>query len=482
MPTVPVSRRSPCTNFARRVWLITTALLCSDCSGPNGGPPQSCRDCLLVFPTFQFGQDQPAFRARDENGVEFSVYADQTNGAIRITQIDTVLTNPDTTTLTVRTPVDADGLPTRMESADDTTATLAIDKVSGRLVAGVVDKFGQRFNKEVSLPSATIPGMKGRTSLQTGQTEERRLCNLAANYSEVLRLVFNCDDGSDSPFCTGALADTAVASESFCRLVQQIVAQLDSSAEAGPALPFGVGFVVVPRALTCGLFAELGAAAFSGAEPYRYAWTIASGPAMPTIEDADQQFARLTFDMSGEYILRVTATDAGGQTASDELPFNVITARSPECPILTIESTGCGRTDPPAGQYELTPGAVQQLSAIPDAGCHFVGWLGDQVSGFTLNQQITVDGPHTVRAVFEPIPAGQFALELVVDPIGAGGFTLDPPGRLYDPGTQVRITAEPNSGFTFEVFADDLGGPENPQTLSMDRNRRVTAIFAGVSP
>jgi hypothetical protein len=54
---------------------------------------------------------------------------------------------------------------------------------------------------------------------------------------------------------------------------------------------------------------------------------------------------------------------------------------------------------------------------------------------------------------------------------------LDPPGGVYDAGTVVTLTAEPDSDYLFTGWSGALGGDDNPATIVMDDDRDVTATF-----
>ena len=70
---------------------------------------------------------------------------------------------------------------------------------------------------------------------------------------------------------------------------------------------------------------------------------------------------------------------------------------------------------------------------------------------------------------------------LTVTTQGSGTVTLDPPGDTYDAGTQVQLTAEPESSEAFSGWSGDLSGAANPATLTMDADKRVTAKFTANS-
>lgn len=71
----------------------------------------------------------------------------------------------------------------------------------------------------------------------------------------------------------------------------------------------------------------------------------------------------------------------------------------------------------------------------------------------------------------------QYSLSTFVNPAGAGTITLSPSGGVYNSGTQVKVQANANSGYTFSNFTGNLSGSTNPQNLVMNSNMSVTANF-----
>lgn len=70
------------------------------------------------------------------------------------------------------------------------------------------------------------------------------------------------------------------------------------------------------------------------------------------------------------------------------------------------------------------------------------------------------------------------AVNLSVVTSGPGGVTLDPPGGSYVTGQNVTVTAVPEPGAAFTGFGDDLTGIANPQSLTVDADKTVSAHFA----
>jgi len=64
---------------------------------------------------------------------------------------------------------------------------------------------------------------------------------------------------------------------------------------------------------------------------------------------------------------------------------------------------------------------------------------------------------------------------------GAGGTTNPSPGSYaHDTGTQITVTATPNSGYQFSGWSGDASGITNPITITMDEDKSITANFTQI--
>jgi hypothetical protein len=72
----------------------------------------------------------------------------------------------------------------------------------------------------------------------------------------------------------------------------------------------------------------------------------------------------------------------------------------------------------------------------------------------------------------------QFSLSAGVSPPGAGFISLDPPGGTYDLGTFVSLTAVAAPSYRFDHWEGVLIGSRNPEQITMNENKFVTAVFA----
>jgi len=60
----------------------------------------------------------------------------------------------------------------------------------------------------------------------------------------------------------------------------------------------------------------------------------------------------------------------------------------------------------------------------------------------------------------------------------AGGTTDPSPGNYtYNEGTEVKVTATPNTGYIFVAWSGDVTSSVNPVTITMDSNKSITANF-----
>ena len=144
--------------------------------------------------------------------------------------------------------------------------------------------------------------------------------------------------------------------------------------------------------------------------------------------------------------------------------------------VLAVSTQGDGSVelDPSDGLYE--PGIWVTLTAIPDDQWTFKEWAGD-LTGTNITDSIYMDTDKTVIARFNPPVLYKIAPWIV----GNGLIEYDPPGNSYAPGTVVWVTAIPDSGWVFDSWGGVLSGNENPDSLIMDADKGVMAIFRNIT-
>ena len=149
-------------------------------------------------------------------------------------------------------------------------------------------------------------------------------------------------------------------------------------------------------------------------------------------------------------------------------------------PVFTLTATADpagGGTVTGGGAYD--PGTDVTVTANPNAGYRFDRWSGDCTGSGVCS--VNMSAARSVTAHF----IARYTLTTSVDPAGGGTISA---GGVYDDGTDVTVTASPNSGYRFVRWAGDCTGT-GACTVTMSANRAVTAVFVrryalatGVSP
>lgn len=102
------------------------------------------------------------------------------------------------------------------------------------------------------------------------------------------------------------------------------------------------------------------------------------------------------------------------------------------------------------------------------------------VSGAAVSMQVFI--PLVLRSESPPC----YTLATTINPSGAGTVSASPGpncnnGTQYSSGTVVQLTANANPGYSFANWSGDAGGSVNPTSVTMDRNKAVTANFTAVA-
>ncbi len=157
-------------------------------------------------------------------------------------------------------------------------------------------------------------------------------------------------------------------------------------------------------------------------------WEMVSRPSSSTasLAPVDQRSTTFTPDRRGEYVLRFTATDAAGESASCEV--TVIAEPTPPdaiCP-ATVDTR-------PLSTVTI------EGSGVDDGTIVAAGWsLRSEPVGAASSPPSPADSP---RATFRPLLAGEYTLEL---------FVRDDDGNVATCTTLVRAIA--TEGLRIEVF------------------------------
>jgi uncharacterized repeat protein (TIGR02543 family) len=140
--------------------------------------------------------------------------------------------------------------------------------------------------------------------------------------------------------------------------------------------------------------------------------------------------------------------------------------------LSVIANNGTVSMDPTGGTY--IPDAIVTLTATPKTGYVFNGWSSD-LTGSANPATITMDRNKSVTANFKAV---NYTLATSAT---NGTVSLSPVGGSYIAGTQVTLTAKPNSGYVFVDWSGDLSGTENPVKITVDANKNITANFKRIT-
>jgi len=145
---------------------------------------------------------------------------------------------------------------------------------------------------------------------------------------------------------------------------------------------------------------------------------------------------------------------------------------------LVVDSIGLGSVvaNPEVGDdgtYDL--GATVELTAIPATDWEFVEWLGDIAS---TDNPVTfaVDSNMTVTASYQSTFT-QFALTTLINGNGNVEFNPMPVIDTYDTNTVVHLLAVPAVGWSFERWIADLESTNAADSITMDSDKEIAAIF-----
>jgi len=177
------------------------------------------------------------------------------------------------------------------------------------------------------------------------------------------------------------------------------------------------------------------------------------------------------------------------------------TAASGTISVTNVDGTGISLNDfvviQPPSITSFTPSSGPEGSEVVIAGTGFAGTtvvaFNDLPAAFTVESNTQIRANVPAGATTGPIqitnPAGSDSsavdfivtepvqYNLSVTSVGPGSIIVDPPGSVFNEGTVVTLTANPQAGYMFNGWSGDLSGATNPTLLVMDGDKMVTATF-----
>jgi hypothetical protein len=125
----------------------------------------------------------------------------------------------------------------------------------------------------------------------------------------------------------------------------------------------------------------------------------------------------------------------------------------------------------PGADSRFTKNSLATFFAAPAPGYRFDSWSGD-VSDQEPSVSLMMDRNKSIAALFIRI----FHLDASA---GEGG-TVSPTTGVYDTGTEIKLTATPDSGYRFEKWTGDAAGTSRSILVSFDADKVIIAEFIRV--
>ena len=204
--------------------------------------------------------------------------------------------------------------------------------------------------------------------------------------------------------------------------------------------------------------------------PKTFSWTSGSSHTLslssPQSGVSGTRYTYSSWSDSGAQSHSITVpSTATTYTANFTTQYSLTTAVSP---------SGSGTiTANPSGTW-YNSGTSVQLAANAGTGYSFSSWTGG-VTGSSNPTSITMNSAKSATANFTS--QTQYTLTIGVSPSGSGSVSLNPNTSTYSSGEQVTLTATANSGYAFSSWSGDVTGTTNPTSVTVDRNKTVTANF-----
>jgi uncharacterized repeat protein (TIGR02543 family) len=201
-----------------------------------------------------------------------------------------------------------------------------------------------------------------------------------------------------------------------------------------------------------------------GKSPDQATYTWGTNVTLTANADIGWTFASWSGDASGT-VSPTTVNMTGNKAVTATFTQNVYTLTVTVSPVgsgsVTLNNTG------PDYHY----GDHVQLNADPNTGWTFDHWSGD-LTGPSNPATLTITGNMAVTATFV-----QINYTLTVSVVGSGTVPLNNTGPYYHYGDAVKLTATPDTDWSFQYWSGDLSGSTSPATIIMTANFSVTAHF-----
>jgi len=162
------------------------------------------------------------------------------------------------------------------------------------------------------------------------------------------------------------------------------------------------------------------------------------------------------------------------------LLFFLSSCGSESTPVYSLTTTptpdDAGSVSPSSGEYD--EGESVEISAIPNEDWIFDGWQGD-ATGSDNPTTVTMDADKDIAATFV---LREYPLTIETDGEGTVSEQIVQEKTTdYEAGTTVELTANAADGWEFVEWQGDLNSSSNPNTIIIDGDKNITAVFTNLT-
>jgi len=178
---------------------------------------------------------------------------------------------------------------------------------------------------------------------------------------------------------------------------------------------------------------------------------------------------KLSFTILFAILILSFGCDTYQASFEDSIPLYTLTT--------TVSPEESGAIYPAEGEFNTGDGI--EIEARPAEGYIFDRW-DDDLNGNMNPEILLFNSNRTVTAHFIKLDHN-----LNVEIIGAGVVkesVVSSEEQLNSSVTIIKLTAEAEEGWFFDRWEGDLNGSENPDTIELDDDKNVTAIFSQEIP
>ncbi len=198
-----------------------------------------------------------------------------------------------------------------------------------------------------------------------------------------------------------------------------------------------------------------------------HTYTEGEGVTVEATPDEDWKFVEWTGDASG-------TSSTISITMDEDKEITAVFEEEVETYELTTTTEGEGSVNRVPEEDVYEEGTNVTLTAVPDEGWYFEGWMGTDKTGKEIT--ITMDEDKEITAQF-----GEIADHLLTINVEGEGSTDPVVGtHTYPDGDEVTVKATPDEGWYFEEWTGDHEGTKDEITIKMDEDKEITASFGEI--